>query len=101
MLKIRLYDLRHWFGTATYIQTSDLLHTKYALGHKSISNTMKYIHLANGLLDYSEDFVCKVAKNLDEAVMLIESGFEYITEMDGLSYSVRGNDLRHVLFPFL
>jgi len=66
----------------TYIQTRDLLHTKYALGHKLISNTMKYIHLANGLLNYSEDYICKVANDLDQAVKLVEQGFEYVTEMD-------------------
>jgi hypothetical protein len=30
------------------------------------------------------DFMCKVANNLDEAVKLVESGFEYVTEMDGV-----------------
>ena len=29
LLKIRLYDLRHWFGTMTYVKTRDLLFTKY------------------------------------------------------------------------
>jgi hypothetical protein len=29
----------------------------------------------------SEEFVCKVAENVEEAKVLIESGFEYITEM--------------------
>ena len=32
----------------------------------------------------SSDYVCKVAKTLDEATALIEAGFEYITEMDGV-----------------
>jgi integrase len=32
LLKIRLYDLRHWFATSEYIKTKDLLHVKYLLG---------------------------------------------------------------------
>jgi len=30
----------------------------------------------------SEEFVCKVAESVEEAKVLIESGFEYITEVD-------------------
>ena len=29
-----------------------------------------------------EEFVCKVAKTVEEASKLIESGFEYVTEVD-------------------
>jgi len=31
-----------------------------------------------------DDFVCKTAEDVKEAKELIESGFEYITKMDGL-----------------
>jgi len=31
----------------------------------------------------TEEFICKAAKNLKEVSELIESGFDYVTEMDG------------------
>jgi hypothetical protein len=57
---------------------------KYALGHRNINNTMKYMHLANSLLNYSEEWICRVAKTIEEAQKLIENGFEYITTFEGI-----------------
>ena len=31
-----------------------------------------------------EEYTCKTAKTVEEAIMLIEAGFQYITEMEGL-----------------
>jgi len=31
----------------------------------------------------SDEFICKVARNSDEAVELIELGFEYVNEING------------------
>jgi integrase len=84
LLKIRLYDLRHWFATTTYLKTRDIFYVKYALGHRNINNTMKYMHLANSLLNYSEEWICRVAKTIEEAQKLIENGFEYITTFNGI-----------------
>ena len=51
------------------------------LGHKNIKNTLRYVHL----IDFNkEEYHVKVANNIDDACKLIESGFEYITEMDGV-----------------
>jgi integrase len=84
LLKIRLYDLRHWFATKEYMRSRDLLHVKYLLGHRHIESTMVYVHLAQGLsASNSDDYSCKVAHNIDEASKLIESGFDYVTEFDG------------------
>jgi integrase len=77
---IRLYDLRHFVGTMTYHRTRDIIYTQRVLGHRSLRNTMRYVQL----IDFEEDeFTSAVATNLDEARQLIESGFEYVTEMDG------------------
>jgi integrase len=62
LLKIRLYDLRHWFATTEYLKVRDLLHVKYLLGHRNIETTMIYVHLAQGLINRSEDYSCKAAK---------------------------------------
>ena len=54
------------------------------LGHKSIQNTMIYINLEAALFEAeSDEFTVRVAKSLDEACSLVESGFDYVTDMDG------------------
>jgi integrase len=84
LLKIRLYDLRHWYATTTYMKTRDIFYVKYVLGHRNINNTLIYVHLANGLLSYSEEYHSATAKTIEEARKIIESGFEYVTEVDGV-----------------
>ena len=54
------------------------------MGHRDIKSTLIYMHIAQGLGSYSEDYVCKIAKNMNEAISLIEEGFEYVTEMDSV-----------------
>ena len=60
-----------------YHRTRDILHVMNILGHKSIKNTLVYTHLVNF---ESDDYICKVAKTVDEAKSLIESGFEFVVE---------------------
>jgi site-specific recombinase XerC len=84
LLKIRLYDLRHWFATMTYIKTRDIFRVKYVLGHRRLDNTLIYIHLAEGLVEYSSDYACATAKTVDEAAKLVEQGFDYVTDVDGV-----------------
>jgi integrase len=79
--QIRLYDFRHYFATMTYHKTRDILFTKQQMGHNNIRSTLIYTQLLN-LND--DEWTCKTASNITEATQLIEAGFEYITEMDGL-----------------
>lgn len=79
--KFRLYDLRHYFATMLYHRTKDILLVKEKLGHKQIETTLVYTHL----VDFrDEEFTVRTAKSVKEASELIESGFEYVTEMDGV-----------------
>ena len=83
--KITFHTFRHWKGTMEYHKTKDIIHVKKILGHKEIKSTMTYINLESAIfLTTTDEYSCKVAKNIEEAQNLIESGFEYITEMDGL-----------------
>jgi len=51
------------------------------LGHKSIKNTLVYTHL----VDFgSNEYVCKAAKTVIEAKALIESGFDHVTDVEGM-----------------
>jgi integrase len=78
--QIRLYDLRHYFGTMLYHKTKDILYTMEKMGLTKLETALVYVRL----IAFGEDeYTSAVAKNLKEAQKLIEAGFEYVTEMDG------------------
>jgi len=52
------------------------------MGHSKYETTLFYAQLIH--FDNEEEYTCKVAKNIKEATDLIEHGFQYVTEMDGL-----------------
>ena len=62
-------------------KTKDILQVMQILGHRNIHNTLMYTQLVNVRDD---EFVSRVAKTVKEACMLIEAGFEYVTEIDRL-----------------
>jgi integrase/recombinase XerD len=80
---IPLRNLRHHFATYKYDQTKDILLIKQLLGHKKIETTMFYIQLItfnNG----EEEYTVKTATNIKEVTDLLEHGFTYIQEIDGI-----------------
>ena len=78
--QITFKTLRHFKATTEYHKTKDILHVMQLLGHKNIRNTLVYTHLVNW---ESDDFVSKVAKTVKEAQELIESGFDYVCDVEG------------------
>ena len=79
LLKITFHTLRHWKATMEYHRTKDILHVMRLLGHKNIKNTLRYTQL----VDFGEqDFVVKVAWTLEEAVKLLEGGFQFVCDYD-------------------
>ncbi len=81
LCEIRLHTFRHFKATMEYHKTKDILHVQRLLGHRNIMHTLTYTRLVDWK---SDEFVCKVAKSLDEASSLIEAGFDYVTELDGV-----------------
>jgi len=79
---IRLYDFRHYFATWLYAKAKDILYVKQQMGHRKIETTLVYTQLLN--INEEEEYTCKVATNTEEDKELIENGFEYVTERDGL-----------------
>jgi integrase len=78
---IRLYDLRHFFASMFYHRYRDLIALMQMMGHKKLQTVMVYTQL----LGYqSDDYTSSVAKDIQEAQKLVESGFEYVTTFDGL-----------------
>ena len=73
---ISFRSLRHYKGTMEYHRTRDIVHVQRILGHRSISNTLRYVRL----ISFPDDeFTSKVAKTVKEAQELVESGFEFVT----------------------
>ena len=65
-----------------YHKTKDILFVKQQMGHKKIETTLVYTQLLQ--FNRDENYTCKVAQTIEQATELIENGFEYITEMNGL-----------------
>jgi integrase len=82
--QIRLYDLRHFYGTMLYHQTKDIVHVQRKMGHKSLKNTLVYIDLAD--FDNEEEYISKVAQTQEEIQQLIEAGFEYVCQKGELTF---------------
>ena len=81
LLSIHFHTLRHWKGTMEYAKTKNILWVKYLLGHKRLENTEIYTHLINF---ENEEYHSATAKTIEEAKQLIEAGFEYVTDMEGV-----------------
>jgi len=79
--QIHWHTFRHLRASQEYHRTKDIVYIQRLLGHRSIASTLKYIQLGEFAND---EFICKVAKSLTEAAALIETGFDYICEMDGV-----------------
>ena len=61
------------------------MHTKQFLGHKNLKNTERYIHLEEAYFqDKCDEYITKVAKTVDEALPLVESGFEEACDFNGV-----------------
>jgi len=84
LLRISFHTLRHWKATMEYAKTRDILHVMRMLGHKSIKNTLIYTQLIEGMEE--DEFICKIARTPEEISQLIELGFEYVCEHDGLKF---------------
>jgi integrase len=82
ILKISFHTLRHWKATIEYHKTKDILHVMQILGHRNIKNTLIYTQLI--CLENDDEYICKVAKTVEQAAELIEAGFEYVCEIDGV-----------------
>jgi integrase len=84
LMQIHFHTLRHWKGTMEYYLTKDILHVMQVLGHRRIQNTLKYTQLVT--FEAADAYTCKVAETKEEIGELIEAGFEYVCENNGLKF---------------
>lgn len=80
LTQIRLYDLRHFYATMLYVKTKDIVHVKRQLGHRNIANTLRYVGILS--LDM-EEFVVKVAIDIEGSKQLLEQGFSFVAIIEG------------------
>lgn len=81
LTKITFHTFRHWKATMEYYRTKDILYVKELLGHRDIKTTLMYTQLVSF---QSDRYHVKVSQSLKEDKELLASGFEYVTERDGL-----------------
>ena len=79
---IPLRNLRHHYATTTYDKTKDTLLVMQKLGHKKLETTMFYTQLV--AFNEEDEYTCKTATNIKEATDLLEHGFTYIQDIDGI-----------------
>ena len=66
------------------------------LGHRSISNTMLYIQIEEALFTgVTDQYVCKVAATIDEALPLLEQGFTEASDFNGVKIYKKPKNLVH------
>lgn len=82
LLRISFHTIRHWKATMEYHKTKDILYVMKLLGHRDIKNTLIYTQLIHS--ECEDEYICKAAKTVKEASELIEKGFEYVCEVEGV-----------------
>lgn len=80
--QIRFHNLRHWKATMEYHRTKDILHVMQVLGHKKIENTLIYTQLVD--FEDEDDFHSATARTVKEAKELVEAGFSYVCDIEGV-----------------
>lgn len=88
LLKTTFHTLRHWKATTSLHQTKDPYYVKEFLGHRSIKNTEIYITIERTIFSElsNDEFAIKVADKPEDIKSLLEVGFEYTCEKDGMLF---------------
>jgi integrase len=80
--RIQLRHLRNYSGANLYNRLKDPIAVMRHLRHKKLETTMHYLSAID--LNEEEDFVVRTANTLQQAVELVENGFQYVTDMDNI-----------------
>jgi integrase len=80
---IPMKNLRNYSGAQFYLNyDKDAIGTMRHLRHKKLETTMHYLRAI--VLDQEPEYVCRTAKTIEEDTQLINAGFQYVTERDGI-----------------
>lgn len=70
-----------------YHQTKGPYDVKQFLGHKTLKSIEIYITIEKTIFgEYSDEFIVKIARTPEEIKALLEAGFEYVCDKDGLMF---------------
>jgi integrase len=87
LLKINFHTFRHWKATMEYHKTKDPLYVKELLGHRKLDTTLLYIQIEHTLFkDGDNQFTVKIAKTPGEIKRLLQVGFDYVCQKDGMVF---------------
>jgi hypothetical protein len=68
-----------------FMQLNDSYTVRQLIGHKTATMTDRYIHIANALLTTKDEkWICKAVTTKEQAMKLIETGFQYVTTIEGI-----------------
>lgn len=73
---LNLKNLRHLYATQLYTTTKDLVYVQRMMRHRSISSTMRYIHMVVEEKSYVTKAVHK--RDLDTIKELLDAGYDYV-----------------------
>jgi integrase len=73
---ISFKSLRHYCACRLYESTKDILFVQRQIGHRSLSNTVRYTRMVN--FDADGEYIVKAAMTKIEAEPLIEAGYQYV-----------------------
>lgn len=83
LMQIHLHTFRHYKATMMFLEHRDQYEVRKLLGHKTSAMTDKYINITETLLKNKEEkYTVKTAKTTEEAIKLIEDGFEHHDNID-------------------
>ena len=81
IMQIHFHTLRHWKATMEYHKTRDILHVMNLLGHRNVESTL----VCTQLISFETDeYHSAVARTVEDARKLLETGFEYVCQKDDL-----------------
>ncbi len=81
--KISFHTFRHWKASSLYRQGWRLYDIMKFLGHRDIKTTMIYTRTASFK---NEEYNVEVSTSLEKDKELLETGFEYVTDRDGVKF---------------
>ena len=80
--RIKCHTLRHWRASMEYHRGAGLVEIKEMLGHRTLTSTLVYTHLMKNTK--KDEYISRATRSVKGARALIETGFQYVTEIDGL-----------------
>jgi integrase len=89
LLKISFHTFRHWKATMLYHQTKDPYYVRDFVGRKGLRNTEIYINIERIIFEPgNNDFTVRVVEKPEDmkALLLLETGFEYVCQKDNLVF---------------